>query len=635
MVGALAGLTPSQQQLGRSLPLPIAAAWQHLLLATSQRDVAERLPMVWSVVARTLAGLAVCDYLRGRADMAVDAALQDLVNPSPQAWLQLLSGLAQAEQPQPGHVLAALANWLRAARDGEVTGLEQLRYSLAHTAELAAAKSDFSLSTRLSDGVAAMAALLESLAWLGQWRLLQVAALTTERSGGFRGTLRLLAGADPEPAVVVATWSAHLVTDALYLLEPQSQHFLEVSPLISLQPATRKRPACCWIWQCLPTAGELQLGDPEGAAQHSLHLADSSDSSQTRPWLTAGVHALLHEDLRLAEQLPPPPGLTEREPREVRAMPDLSERAFAPVEPAAATPRWSQRLGVGLQSIVVIGLLVATTVALTAKKERPRPPAPAAAPAGPTLAVAPPLPPPRVPPAPAPPARVAAILPAQPTPAAIVAVAAPVAAPRPAPPEVAKHSQPLPPAAPPSPHPQIPPTAELIQQARHDAAVRPSYALLRLLVAKEQRVPGADLALAQVNALANSLVQCRHYVLLALAAQPADPLAHALADQCHADPTAAAHEADDLPNAKDLSLRLYREGYSIIYGARHSPGERRTMAKTMYTLASERGYAKAHTGLAAIYWYGESDKVRCREHAQAALQGGSDAQAQHLLELCK
>ncbi len=159
--------------------------------------------------------------------------------------------------------------------------------------------------------------------------------------------------------------------------------------------------------------------------------------------------------------------------------------------------------------------------------------------------------------------------------------------------------------------------------------------MLSLLAAKHAGHPQADAALAQVYAKLGQHDKCRHHLLLALQRAPADPALLALAQPCKADPAAAAREPDPRLHPSELAQKLYAEAYSLIYGGTLSPSQRREFAKHLYAEAAALGLARAHTGLAAIYLYGESDRARCREHAQAAVDAGEKGQAVKLLAQCK
>ncbi len=669
MLAPLAGLTQQQQQLGRSLPLPIAAAWQHLLLASGQRQAEHRLILTVDVVVRTLAALAVADYLRGPAAPEVDQALANLDEADRSVWWPLLAALAASAPPEPAHILAPLALWLRTPQGNRPSGLEQLRQCLFATSHpIEASAADFTRTTRIGHSVGLVAGLLESLAWLAQWRLLQVASLTTVRRGGFRGELHLLAGAQVEPNRHAATWTAHLLANTLYLANPEGDALLEVSPLLALEPQSRRQAPHCQLWCGVRAPDQVLLAEIPSERQSAVVI--HGQPSDERPWLAAVLQPFLHHDPQLAAHLPPPPAYQLPTVAPPRPIADLSDHAFAAPEEATRRSGWSRRVGLALQAAVLLALVVAAAVGLAPKPRTHPAPEPLPTPIAQAAAVTPP----------GTPSAVAASAPADgPAPAApavaVAAEASPVAAPvgqvaaaappaelaqieapdgqvAPTPAEVAAAAPP-PPVAPPEPPPPAPPppvappppppvaalpqpvaAGEFLEQARRDAALRPAYAVLKLQVAKEQGHPHADLALAAVHAQAGSQALCRHYARLALAAHPADAAAGALVTQCHGQVADAAAEPVDPPDPKGLTQRLYREGYSIIYGARHSPSERRKMAKDLYLLAAARGYAKAHSGLAAIYWYGERDKAKCREHAQVALQAGPDSQAKQLMTLC-
>ena len=164
--------------------------------------------------------------------------------------------------------------------------------------------------------------------------------------------------------------------------------------------------------------------------------------------------------------------------------------------------------------------------------------------------------------------------------------------------------------------------------------VRPSYALLKLTIAKRRGHAGADAALAQVYWRLKQVDRCRHHALLALKAAPQDAAVIELGSRCKAQPGQAAAEPDPPIDGKDLANRLYAEAYSIIYGASLTPPLRRQLAKDLYQEAAQLGLGRAHTGLAAIYLFGESNHAKCLQHAQAAIQLGEKGQAVKLRDQC-
>jgi hypothetical protein len=84
-----------------------------------------------------------------------------------------------------------------------------------------------------------------------------------------------------------------------------------------------------------------------------------------------------------------------------------------------------------------------------------------------------------------------------------------------------------------------------------------------------------------------------------------------------------------------LTARLVREATAIIYGPRHKPAEKRSMAKHLYGLAAQHGAGQGALGLAKIYWYGERNAQYCAQHAERAVSLGAGAEAKRLLEACQ
>lgn len=694
MAGVLASLTEEQQQVCRLLPFPIASAWHQILLATSRSQLDQRLIAQVEVIARTLGTLVLCDYLRGPVDEPVEVLVAELDKPTPEDWVALvgagLDSLARRQDPPP--MLDAALEWRSRRAHADRVGLEQLAWCVELRRSMLTSTgvdTGFDAATQTDQMMQATLDLVESLRWLGAWRLARVVSMTTLRHRGFVGKVQLFQGADESPEPIDAAWSAHLVSDAVYLLDPSATQALEVSPLIRVLPHPRHRRPLCFLFHNAPGLDRLVLAEDATGVRVETSIAGPEGEMPFADWLARRQEhgAWLHnEDLggSLAVDGAQPVYHAPRHAPPVRPISDLSQFAFRRQSSHwQSLGDWRSRaiLAAQLGVVVAIGAVCMFVLAPRFQKvsaqiddeaarpkmelvpvepvHRPRPlladPPPAqgqlAAAAAAQAAVEAALAAQQATAADArggavarpasgqdaqaspPPAQVAAAQ-AEPKPPAEVAKAAPVAA---APERAVLAAEP-PPAARTAPQPAAAPAREpaaLAVQARKDAALRPTYAILKLLAAKRHGSAQADACLAEILAEVGPKARCRHHALLAVARDPSDSRSSELAVRCGGQPAQAKAEPDPPIDPKELARDLYAEAYAVIYGVRHSPAERRKMAKDLYQLSAELGYAKAHTGLAAIYLYGETNKVKCRAEAEVAVQLGDTGPAKKLIELCK
>ena len=253
MAGLLDTLSEDQTQVCRHLPYPIAVVWQQVLQAPNAIQVQARLHTQVEVVARFVGVVLLCDYLRGPADPAVEGALDCLHKPEPEDWLALIGHLCEALQRRtdPPVMVQPLVGWRRRRAHADRDGLQQLSHVMTLRKQaLVATELDesFEASRLLEDLLQGVLDLLESLRFLGAWRLLRIVDLTTLRHKGFAGRVQVFAGGGEAPEPIDATWTAHLVTDAVYLVDPQASQFLELSPLVRVLPHPRTRRPLCFVF---------------------------------------------------------------------------------------------------------------------------------------------------------------------------------------------------------------------------------------------------------------------------------------------------------------------------------------------------------------------------------------------------
>jgi serine/threonine protein kinase len=206
------------------LPYPLAAAWQRLEFAPGERVT--RLNDCTERFLRLLAAILLADYVRGLPHTSVDSALADLATPSHGHWLGLVKLLRKAllERSSPRPFVPEALEWL----DSAITLLDRLirpRNDVGHG--------------RLGDPDVWFETVLNPLRrsvldanWLRSYRLFKVVSSKQVRGGVYRGKLSFLTG----PALLPRDfeWAPDPLPDAVYLLSPDADRALEVSPFIQV-----------------------------------------------------------------------------------------------------------------------------------------------------------------------------------------------------------------------------------------------------------------------------------------------------------------------------------------------------------------------------------------------------------------
>ena len=686
MSGLVGTLGEDQQQVCRLLPYPIAATWQEVLSANSLGQLEATLHAQVEVTARLLGVLLLVDYLRGPVDEPMELAIQTLDKPQPEQWVALvgaaIEALAKRADPQP--LLQGAIAWRKRRATNDRDGIAQLAYAVQlRRSSLTAAGVDgtFETSQHIEELLLAVLDLLESLRWLGAYRLMRVVDLTTLRHKGFAGQVQFLVGGASEPPAVDATWTAHLVVDALYLVDPKATQFLEVSPFLRILPHPRNRRPLCFVFETSPRFERLVLAHDASGVRAETTIAGPQGELAFADFLgRRAEHASWQPNVDLLANLAVDPGRKEytaaKRTVQPRPISGLSQAAFRRGRPLTqVSAAWRSRAGLAVQVGVVAALAVASLVLFGPRSKPKRESQVSDAAARPIarqeLAVAP-LPAPPSPVTVAVAVAVPAVDAVAAAPADVVPVAAADAV---AGPEVAVAALDAVADAPQVAAVVADPESTVDARGAADAvasaedgkadevktgialqdqgseqrvrsseggdfyakalverSVKPLYAVLKLLQAKAAGDARADVALAETYALLGDKDKCRHHALVATAR--GDAAAAPWLAKCGGDAAKAAAEADPPEDPKALNQRLYAEGYATIYNNKLTPSQRRRLAKDLYADAANRGLAKAHTGLATIYWYGESNRGKCRYHAELGLEGG-DAAAKKLLDLCK
>ncbi|MCA9566514.1 MAG: hypothetical protein KC656_01685, partial [Myxococcales bacterium] len=282
------------------MPWPIAAAWSRVLVASSPAERQQRAVEALGVVLRFLAGVTAAGALQ--SGIHVDPRLwAQLARPSLGHWLELLRELTKAN-PAP---------FVPELREALLTGRKKPSATLTALGDLV------SLRNRIAHGGAAdrpeageiearLREVLASLPWLESYRLLRVVRATPRRDGDTEGDVQLFAGQVALTEPVQARWTANLVPDALYLVAPEGDRVLEVSPFLEVRDDPVVRAPRCMVVESIGTTVRLESVEtgghvevrpsgPDGPVDFSDWLAEPSCVVHATPVLAGHLAGIADE----------------------------------------------------------------------------------------------------------------------------------------------------------------------------------------------------------------------------------------------------------------------------------------------------------------------------------------------------
>ncbi len=388
MSGLVGSWSEEQQQVCRHLPHPIAAAWHDFLLARGHGQLEQKLHGVIEVLARTLGSLILVDYLRGPVDDVMEDLLQGLERPQPEEWLKIIEqGLkALQKRAEPKVFMPEALRWGLNARGEVHDGLARLTQAVQVRAELLRstdAHVSYDFSAKVEEACVEMLAVLTSLAWLGLYRLTYVTQLTTLRHEGFSGLLQFYVGGNDTPEEVEAHWTAHLLSDVVYLMNASATEVLEISPFIRILHHPRSRKSLCFLFESSRSLGRLTLSCDAQRVTVETAIAGPDGEMGLADWLRVRAEHgawLANRDL-LGNLVTDAAASQFQSPRVqpvARPIPDLSAAAFRPMSQrhpstmATALDKRRARLTLAAQ-LVVLAAVVAGSIALVGPRLRSRP----------------------------------------------------------------------------------------------------------------------------------------------------------------------------------------------------------------------------------------------------------------------
>jgi len=388
MSGLVGSWSEAQQQVCRHLPHPIAAAWHDFLLARGHGQLEQKLHGVIEVLARTLGSLILVDYLRGPVDDAMEDLLQTLERPQPEAWLAIIEhGLkALQKRGEPKAFMPEALRWGLTARGDVHGGLASLGQAVAVRAELLRstdAHVSYDFSAKVEEACLEMLAVLTSLAWLGLYRLTYVTQCTTLRHQGFSGLLQFYVGGNDTPEQVEAQWTAHLLTDVVYVMNASATELLEISPFMRILHHPRSRKSLCFLFESSRSLGRLTLSCDAQRVTVETAIAGPDGEMGLADWLRVrAAHGawLTNRDLlgNLMADAAAPQFQSARLQPVSRPIPDLSGAAFRPMSQrhpstmATALDKKKAHLTLAAQMLVLVAV-VGGSIALVGPRLRSHP----------------------------------------------------------------------------------------------------------------------------------------------------------------------------------------------------------------------------------------------------------------------
>ncbi len=613
-IGTVGSLDEEQQAVCRHLPQPIAAAWQEVLLARTNAQLEQRLLGLIDVLLRTLGVLALCDYLRGPPDKSVETLLPSLDEPQPDAWFSLLNAAVDAvfRRAEPRPFALELLVWAHGLRGEPAAGQRHLEKVLKLRRELMYATDTLVIEesgTPTERLLLATLALCESLHWLGPYRLLRPATLTTLRNSGFTGRIQFLVGGAETPPSVEASWTAHLLLDTVYWSNPDASALLELSPFIRVLPHPRLKRSACFLFAASPGLKCLQLRHDPSEMTVETSIAGPDGEWTLAKWLEKRAeHVSWLENHDLGGNLTAEPALLRARPRmrpPSRPIPDLSAESFRESTWTGRRPSSALTPAVRKQKQLLLVGQVAILVGIVAVGARMLGRGPVAG-HGPERVVH------------IDDRGVASVV-AKTRGGHEAQVA--VAPPEPATVTAARLAERAREAA-------IEAARRQFEQGSAYAQTQPVFAALKWEVAAFEGDWRGDRELARLMAqyLPAQRVRCQKHALRALTAQPGDAEMTLLAGKCGVKPGTLLSD-DRTEWQRSLRPRLIAEARQLIAGKKLHVAENAKLARSLFQDAGRLGATQGWLGAAQVAWQGEHDAAGCKDAlAEAGKLGGLNAE---------
>lgn len=250
--------------ISRRLPYPIAAAWHRVSLVSNNVERQRMLKDVLDNTLRMLLAISLPDYLAGAPAAAVEKRLPMLFRPSLGQYDELLYHvMAQLRQRQQPRAFAPEAlQWYfdaggkRSLASMRLTELIRVRNDDAH-GPLGPGPEHIAREVR--EAYSLMRRLLHSLAWLQGYRPFRVVTQAPNRGGHHHGKIQFLTGVLPQNSLEPAAWKGVLLSDVIYLVNPQGTEVMELYPFVQVCPDPISGAERCFLFRSTPKGETIEL----------------------------------------------------------------------------------------------------------------------------------------------------------------------------------------------------------------------------------------------------------------------------------------------------------------------------------------------------------------------------------------
>jgi hypothetical protein len=240
----------------RLMPYPIASAWHRVDLTVSDAERVTRLISCLEILLRTLVSFLLSDYLRGPGHDAVEEGIKKLSRPGFGTWMELLRELLRylSRRKQLVSFIPEAQTWFL-TNSGRTTNaavlLEELialRNKIVHDSPGLSAAHERTRAEKIQE---MLHEVFRSLSWLPGYRLVRILSLTPTRRKTFVGKLQFFIGPQELNNPLDGEWDAFLLREKLYLVNPEGESLLELSPFLEILPDGQTKQERCFLFKQL------------------------------------------------------------------------------------------------------------------------------------------------------------------------------------------------------------------------------------------------------------------------------------------------------------------------------------------------------------------------------------------------
>ncbi len=282
----------------RTWPRPLALAWARTRAAAEPYELRVRLVAFGEILFRVLLSYGAADYLtsprsrrKGKRRTNPEYLLQELAKKPGDSLLkdsgvQLV--LAAAETTE-GTFFPEFAAWITErglegkTRDEQLGWLVSLRNQAAHGARSPSAEVELQ---RADEYYALLSEVVRSMDWMARYRLVHVSEATATGDGIFDGRLDDLMGDASVAGIVKARWRGWLNQGAVYVVNPDGDGALLVSPLVCFEDPSGAGQPSVWLFRQVGSrTGEMKLVDDFRAEERFVELSVGDQPVHWTDWV--------------------------------------------------------------------------------------------------------------------------------------------------------------------------------------------------------------------------------------------------------------------------------------------------------------------------------------------------------------